>query len=184
MQRTDDLVALSMPTLERLRELTGETASLHCLLGNERICVAELVSPEPIRMQSDVGRTYPIHAGAAGKAILAWQPDVLDRLGLRLGKVAPATITDAAKLRARAGADPPARLRRERVGDRAPAPRRSRCPCSAGRAECSPPINVAGPAMRWNRAKRAQFRDAVVAEVAALTALTTASSPNRVGAGR
>ena len=50
-------------------------------------------------MQSDVGRTYPIHAGAAGKAILAWQPQVLDRPGLKLGQVTPATITDAAKLR-------------------------------------------------------------------------------------
>jgi IclR family acetate operon transcriptional repressor len=183
MHRTDDLAALSMPTLERLRELTGETASLHCLLGNERICVAELVSPEPIRMQSDVGRTYPIHAGAAGKAILAWQPEVLDRPGLRLAQVTPATITDAAKLRRELE-----RIRQrgyaESESEVVPGAASLAVPVLGGPTGVLAAVNVAGPAMRWNRAKRGQFRDAVVAEVAALTALTTAAGPNRAGARR
>lgn len=183
MQRTDDLVALAMPTLDRLRELTGETASLHVLLGSERICVAELVSPEPIRMQSDVGRAYPIYAGAAGKAILAWHPGAVERLGLRLVKVGPLTITDAAKLEREL----------ERIRQRGYA--ESESEVVAGAAALAVPvlggsdgvlaaINVAGPSMRWNRAKRARHRDAVVAEVARLTSLTAAASPSRIGAER
>ena len=145
MHRTDDLAALSMPTLERLRELTGETASLHCLLGNERICVAELVSPEPIRMQSDVGRTYPIHAGAAGKAILAWQPDVLDRPGLRLVPGHAGDDHRRGEAPPRAGADPPARLRRERVRDRARRGVARRARARRRRPACSPPSTSPGP---------------------------------------
>ena len=94
----------------------------------------------------DVGRTYPIHAGAAGKAILAWQPDVLDRPRLGSSQVAPATITDAAKLAASwsgsASAATPRASRR-----RCPAPRRSPSRCSAGRAAVLAAVNVAGPAM-------------------------------------
>jgi IclR family acetate operon transcriptional repressor len=183
MQRTDDLAALAMPTLERLRDLTGETASLHCLLGTERICVAEIVSLEPIRMQSDVGRTYPIHAGAAGKAILAWHPELLDRPGLKLDQVAPGTVTDPSKLRREL----------ERIRQRGFAESEAEVvvgaaslavPVLGGPGRALAAVNVAGPAMRWNRAKRARFRDAVVAEVAGLTALTAAATPAHAGAGR
>ena len=44
MNRADDLIAVATPSLERLRDATGETASLHCPLGDDRICVAELVT--------------------------------------------------------------------------------------------------------------------------------------------
>lgn len=70
--RRDDLLTVAQPILAELRELTGETASLHWLVGHERVCLIELVSPQPIRMASGLGQTYPLYAGAPGKAILAW----------------------------------------------------------------------------------------------------------------
>ena len=45
-------------------------------------------------------------------------------------------------------------------------------------------INVAGPATRWNRARRAEARDVVIAEVERLTAELAAASPNRAGVER
>jgi DNA-binding IclR family transcriptional regulator len=71
MQR-EDVQAIAMPHLQLLRELTGETVGLHWLVGYQRVCVVELVSAHPIRMASGVGQAYPLHAGASGKAMLAW----------------------------------------------------------------------------------------------------------------
>jgi DNA-binding IclR family transcriptional regulator len=77
----DDIAAICQPGLVKLRNETGETAALHCLVGDERVCLVELSSPQPIRMASGVGRAYPLFAGAAGKAILAFlPPDRVDRI--------------------------------------------------------------------------------------------------------
>src|ERR1700677_2134812 len=61
MHRTADLVRICTPTLVRLRERTGESAALFCLVGHERLCIAELVSLQPIRMESGIGHVYPLH---------------------------------------------------------------------------------------------------------------------------
>jgi DNA-binding IclR family transcriptional regulator len=61
--------------LARLRDEVGETASLHIQVGDRRVCIAEQVSRHGIRVTSGIGETYPLTAGAAGKAILAQLPD-------------------------------------------------------------------------------------------------------------
>jgi DNA-binding IclR family transcriptional regulator len=70
----DDLNQIIQPWLELLRNETRETTALHGVFENQRVCLVELVSPLPIRMASGVGTPYPLYAGAAGKAILAWMP--------------------------------------------------------------------------------------------------------------
>lgn len=85
MQR-DDVQAVAMPHLERLRALTEETVALHWLVEDYRVCVLELVSRHFMRMTSGTGRRYPLHVGASGKAILAHLPEetisrILDRTG-------------------------------------------------------------------------------------------------------
>lgn len=71
----DDLQAIVLPHLERLRTATGETVALHWLVEDSRVCVLELISRNFIRMTSGTGRRYPIYAGAASKAILANLPN-------------------------------------------------------------------------------------------------------------
>jgi len=71
----DDLIAASAPALERLRTESGETVSLQRLVDDQRVPVAELLSPHSIRMMSGVGTPYPLDRGAAGKAILAFLAD-------------------------------------------------------------------------------------------------------------
>lgn len=71
----DDINAVVLPWLERLRRLTGETAALHWLVDHYRVCTVELESRHLIKMASGVGRRYPLVAGAAGKAILAHLPE-------------------------------------------------------------------------------------------------------------
>lgn len=70
----DDINAVVLPWLERLRRLTGETAALHWLVDHYRVCTVELESRHLIKMASGVGRRYPLFAGAAGKAIISNLP--------------------------------------------------------------------------------------------------------------
>jgi DNA-binding IclR family transcriptional regulator len=71
MVSRDDLPNVAEPSLVRLRDLTGETVGLHWLMGSQRVCVYEVVSPHPIRMTSGLGSAYPLSKGAASKAILS-----------------------------------------------------------------------------------------------------------------
>lgn len=84
MHRADHLIRLSSGSMDRLRVRTGETIALYSLVGDERVCIAENVSLQPIRMESGVGNVYPMHAGAAGKILLAWSPERRERVAQRL----------------------------------------------------------------------------------------------------
>lgn len=61
--------------LARLRDEVEETVSLHIRAGDRRVCIAEQVSRQGIRVTSGIGETYPLTAGAPGKAILAQLSD-------------------------------------------------------------------------------------------------------------
>jgi len=93
---------VARPTLEDLREKTGETITIHIRVGLERMCVQELASPSPLRYNADVGTTAPLHTGSAGRVLLAlMEPPELERTFARLPltPIAPNTITDAEALR-------------------------------------------------------------------------------------
>ena len=70
-----DEVALLAGALTRIRDLTGETISLHRRVGNRRVCIAEEVSRQPVKVSSGVGNSYPLKGGAASKAIMSVLPD-------------------------------------------------------------------------------------------------------------
>ena len=63
------------PWLEKLRDLTRETTTLHIPSGNVRVCVLECESKEDLRRSVGVGRRVPIHLGASGRAIMAFLPE-------------------------------------------------------------------------------------------------------------
>lgn len=83
--------------LTELWSLCRETVSVHVRVGYQRVCVAELPSPQAIRYTASVGASEPIHAGSAGKTLLAFMPEhERDTLLERVPRIAktPATITD------------------------------------------------------------------------------------------
>ncbi|GAA5148563.1 hypothetical protein GCM10023321_11020 [Pseudonocardia eucalypti] len=91
------LEIVARPELERLRVETEETAALHVRVGGQRICVTELPSARPIRYIAGIGVAEPVHAGSAGKVLLAWlNPDDLEHLLDRITLVprTSATITN------------------------------------------------------------------------------------------
>lgn len=74
----DELTMVALPHLERMRAMTGETVGLHLPMAESRICIAELISREPTRTATGVGRTYKLPLGAAGQVLVAWSPERLE----------------------------------------------------------------------------------------------------------
>lgn len=69
------LQRLARPILRELTDRTGETSDLVILTGADAINVEAVESPRPIKHVGWVGRHIPLHATAAGKCLLAWQPE-------------------------------------------------------------------------------------------------------------
>lgn len=70
------LLVEMLPQLEVLRRDSGESAGLHALVGDGRVCLVEMVSHQHMKMSSGVGHQYPLHRGAAGRILLAHLPEV------------------------------------------------------------------------------------------------------------
>ncbi|MBW7968283.1 IclR family transcriptional regulator [Bradyrhizobium sp. BR 10289] len=75
-QRGLDLGDLVRPTLHRLVEATGETASFYIADGDERICLYRVNSPRSVRHHLDEGQRLPIDRGAAGRVLTAYRDPV------------------------------------------------------------------------------------------------------------
>jgi DNA-binding IclR family transcriptional regulator len=63
------------PILRRLVEKTGETAYLAVLSGTECLFLDRVDSDHPLRVHTTSGSRFPLHVGAASKALLAFQSD-------------------------------------------------------------------------------------------------------------
>lgn len=66
-----DVPAVARRYLERLVEATSETATLSMRQRWSRIYIDQALSPQTVRMWVVLGESYPLHAGASSKAILA-----------------------------------------------------------------------------------------------------------------
>lgn len=63
---------VALPMMRRLWERTSETVSLQVQDGYNRLCVAELASPQPLSFKRGVGHREKLARGASGRSILAW----------------------------------------------------------------------------------------------------------------
>ncbi len=88
-------------SMEALTAATGETSNLVVLVGMEGVNVEACESPQQIMHMGSVGRRFPLHASAAGKALIAWrsEEEISALLPLPLVQCTPATITDPERLR-------------------------------------------------------------------------------------
>ncbi len=95
------LLALARPRLRELALKTGESASLYGRDGFERVVLAREEGTHAIRHSIAEGQRMDLHAGAAGKVILAFSPPelvetILAKTGLP--RRTSATITDKGRL--------------------------------------------------------------------------------------
>jgi DNA-binding IclR family transcriptional regulator len=100
-ERNSVILALVRPILSDIALKTGESASFYVREGYERVVVAREEGTHSIRHAISEGQRMDLHAGAAGKVILAYSnaelvESVLAKTGLP--KRTAATITDKRKL--------------------------------------------------------------------------------------
>ena len=116
------LAAMARPYLERLQAATRETVSLDIFDGEKVVALDWIQSDLPVSYRSDPARPGPIHCTAAGRVLLAYQPEeTIERvLGRPLSPCAGRTRTDPeavwaelerVRRQSRYAGDPPPRRR-------------------------------------------------------------------------
>ena len=97
-----ELRNISMPHMRELTAATGETSQLG-IIFEENLYFLEIVeSPNTKKTRGNVGLSLPLHAPAAGKVLLAFQPE--EKRNYLLGKIKlkdfnSNTITDSDRLK-------------------------------------------------------------------------------------
>jgi len=95
-----DIVTIARPFLERLSAQHSVSAKMTILQDAEAVVVAVAESRQTYTVGTQVGRRFPLHAGAASKLLLAHMPpvDAAAILARPLPAYTATTITDAAAL--------------------------------------------------------------------------------------
>jgi len=66
--------------LKQLQKLTGESAHLAVLRGDQAVYIDQENSSAALNVNTEIGRTAPLHCTALGKALIAYlEPEELDR---------------------------------------------------------------------------------------------------------
>ena len=99
-----DVVRVARPVIQNLHQQTGETVHLAVLDTTmlEAVCIERIESHHPVRLSAEVGRRFPLHAGACPKVLLAFLPQAEREAVVARGLPAFTryTVTDPAELRA------------------------------------------------------------------------------------
>lgn len=70
-----DILEIAHPIMRELSEKIGETVVLHKIDADHALVLEQVVNEEQlIRVQHREGSRHPLHTGASGRAILAFQP--------------------------------------------------------------------------------------------------------------
>jgi DNA-binding IclR family transcriptional regulator len=80
---TFDLRAIAEPAMRHLRDQVGESVHLYVRDDDTRICIAAVEARHELRPFIQLGRPLPLRAGAAGKLLLAFADENVQRLELR-----------------------------------------------------------------------------------------------------
>ena len=81
------------PYMEQIRNTTNEAVSLYGIVGDERVCFEHVDSLLSMRCVMRVGDKMPLWAGAASRALLAFQSDeVIEREIAKTYKITDTTI--------------------------------------------------------------------------------------------
>lgn len=97
-----EMVAMAMPIIEELADLTGESAHIGMMTGNKIVIAARVSGGAAFQMQERTGGVRPGHATALGKVLLARLTEAqLDRYfeANPLTQLTPKTITDPQRMR-------------------------------------------------------------------------------------
>lgn len=152
---------LAPAAVERLCDVTGESAQVYVRQGDHRVCVAAAERPSGLRDSVPVGAVLPLTAGSAAQVLLAWAT-----AGDRARLLAGAAFTERAlsAVRRRGWA--------ESVGERESGVASVSAPVFIGN-QLVAAISVSGPIDRLGRSPGGRFAPAVQAAAKALAARKT-----------
>ena len=88
--------------IDELAHSTDERSQFMIREGNERVYLYTEIGDNPVQTGAHIGRRGPIHASAAGKAILANSPESVQNellASISMEETGPNTITDESELR-------------------------------------------------------------------------------------
>ena len=96
-----DVLSVVNPVLKELRDKTGETACFFKVEQSFRVCVAVAETHHALRRDMYVGKVIPLHVGSASRILLAWNPDLAEKiLASPLEPMTDGTVTSPDELRA------------------------------------------------------------------------------------
>ncbi|RKP45864.1 IclR family transcriptional regulator [Cohnella endophytica] len=70
-----ELLGIARPLMEELTNKTNETTVLFIRTGTKAICIEHVTSRRLIRLSIENGRVLPLHSGASGKTLLAYESE-------------------------------------------------------------------------------------------------------------
>lgn len=156
LSRQFDIVSQVQPFLVELRTATQETAGIAVRVADHRIHLTQAESEHEIRQTFPIGKPLPLRAGAAGKLLMAFQPEEeIDRLlSVPLERLTETTIVDPDRLRQELD-----RVRRQgyatSLGERMPGSISIAVPVWSSRGDVMA-LTVSGPAFRFTAKKAAE----------------------------
>ncbi|AIQ11919.1 IclR family transcriptional regulator [Paenibacillus durus] len=164
LQFQRDLLPLALPIMEELTEKVQETSVLFVRTGNHAVCIQNVKSNSLIQFSIENGRILPLHLGASGKCILAFESD---KVAQRIFQ----TIEDAGDI---------ARLKAELEAARAdhyiitkgevdPDVFAIAAPITDGHAHAVASLSVAGPSFRCSPEREGVIIEAVKLAAAELS---------------
>jgi DNA-binding IclR family transcriptional regulator len=168
--RDFDLRQAAQPTLRRMRDVTNETTTLSARVQDSRIYLDQYESPQEIKMTVELGRRYPLHAGASSRAILAFLPEeAIERIIAEgLDRLTPETIRNPRELRRRL-ADTRACGYAVSKGERQAAAGSVAAPVFGIDGGVVGSISVCGPVDRFDDAAVARYLPIVVSSAAEIS---------------
>lgn len=146
---TFDLRAVAEPSMRRLRDTVGESVHLYLRDHDTRVCIAAVEARHELRPFIQLGRPLPLRAGAAGKVLLAFADDEVQRLELRRAKTDAESFPNAPGARL---AEELERVRAERwatsVGERESGVSAAATPIVDSRGRVVAALCISGPSTR------------------------------------
>ena len=89
-----NIINISLPLMENLRDKTNETVNLYFREGDYRICYEHAISNQTLKHSVELGKHLPLWAGASGKCFMAFlAPDHLEKVIAQAEKLTVNTIT-------------------------------------------------------------------------------------------
>ena len=96
-----ELRKIAIPFMKELAKKTRETIYLAALDRDRAICIERIESNLPIRLSINRGESFPLHASATARILMAYLPDEEQNRIIKKGlkKFTKYTISDSQKLR-------------------------------------------------------------------------------------